>query len=118
MSAVKFLFDEDLNGRIVRGVRRRLPSLATRTVSQVGLRKAADPAVLERAASEARIVVSHDHSTMRSYAQERLVAGPPMPGLVLVRQDCPVGRAIEELVLIAEATAAEEWQGLIIFLPL
>ena len=24
---------------------------------------------------------------------------------------------MEELVLIAEATAAEEWQGLIIFLP-
>ena len=118
MSTVKFLFDEDFNGRVVRGLRRRLPNLDTRTVPQVGLRKAPDPTILEQAASEGRVVVSHDHNTMRYYAEERLMDGLPMPGLILVRQDYLIGQAIEELVLIAEATTAEEWRGLIIFFPL
>lgn len=118
MSAVKFLFDEDFNGRIVRGVRRRLPNLDTLTIPQVGLRKAPDPTVLERAASEGRVVVSHDHNTMRSYAEERLTDGLLMSGLILVRQDYPIGQAIEDLVLIAETTTAEEWESIITFLPL
>lgn len=108
MSAVTYLFDEDLNGRIVRGVRRRLPALDTLTVYEAGLKEEEDPAVLERAAQEERIVVSHDHSTMRAYAEERLRAGLPMTGLFLVRQESPIGRVIDELVLIAEATTAEE----------
>jgi hypothetical protein len=41
-----------------------------------------------------------------------------MSGLILVRQDHPIGRAIDEIVLIGEATTAEEWIGLITYLPL
>ena len=47
MSAVKYLFDGDFNGRIVRGVRRRQSALDTLTVQEAGLREAVDPAVLE-----------------------------------------------------------------------
>lgn len=118
MSAVRYLFDEDFNGRIVRGVRRRASPLDTVTVQEAGLRDAPDPAVLEWAAAEGRVVVSHDHRTMRAYAEERLTAGLPMTGLILVRQDYPLGQAIDDLVLIGETTALEEWQGRIVFLPL
>ena len=41
-----------------------------------------------------------------------------MAGLILVRQDHPVGEVIEDLTLIAEVTSAEEWQGKIVFLPI
>jgi hypothetical protein len=40
-----------------------------------------------------------------------------MAGLILVPQDMSVGKVIEELVLIAETTSPEEWQGRIVFLP-
>lgn len=109
MSAVRYLFDEDLNGRIVRGVRRRVPILDAVTVYEAGLKEAEDPAVLEQAVIESRVAVSHDHSTMRAYAEDRLRAGQLMTGLFLVRQATAIGRVIEELVLIAEATTAEEW---------
>ena len=118
MSAVKYLFDGDLNGRIVRGVRRRQSALDTLSVQEAGLREAADPLVLEWAAAQDRVVVSHDHRTMRAYAEERLLAGLRMAGLILVRQGYPLGQAIDDLVLIAELTTAEEWRGKIIFLPL
>lgn len=118
MSAVRYLFDEDPNGRIVRGVRRRTPTRDTLTVNEAGLREAADPVILEWAVAENRVVVSHDHKTMRVYAEERLLAALPMAGLLLVRQESPIGRAIDDLVLIGETTTAEEWHGKIVFLPL
>jgi predicted nuclease of predicted toxin-antitoxin system len=102
----------------VRGVRRREPALDTLTVQEASLRKAADPAVLEWAATDGRVVISHDHGTMRAYAEERLLAGLPMAGLILVCQDYPLGQAIDDLVLIGQTTTAEEWQGKVVFLPL
>ena len=118
MSAVRHLFDQDFNGRIVRGVRRRAPSLDTVTVQEAGLSDASDSVVLEWAATEGRVVISHDHRTMRAYAEERLKAELLMAGLVLVRQRVPLREAIDNLVLIGETTTAEEWKGKIIFLPL
>ena len=118
MSTVRYLFDEDLNGRIVRGVRRRISNLDSTTAQEAGLRDALDPAVLEWAAAQGRVVISHDHRTMRAYAEERLKAELPMAGLILVRQAAPIGRVIDDLVLMAEITTAEEWDGKIVFLPL
>ncbi|BFU91511.1 MAG: hypothetical protein NTAFB01_26980 [Nitrospira sp.] len=118
VSAVRFLFDEDCNGRIVRGVQRRTPTLNTVTALEAGLGEATDDAVLECACTENRVVIYHDHSTMRARAEDRLRAGLPMAGLILVPQDVSVGKVIEELVPIAEATSSEEWQGQIVFLPL
>ena len=118
MSAVRYLFDEDFNGKIIRGLRRRAPELDTLTVREAGIGAALDPAVLEWSARESRLLVSHDHNTMRFYAEERLSAELPMPGLLLISQDYPLGQAIEDLALIGQATSTEEWQGLILFLPL
>ena len=118
MSRVKYLFDEDLNGRIVRGVRRRVSDLDSRTVQEIDLPDASDPAVLDWAASQGWVVITHDHRTMRPCAEDRLKAGLPMTGLILVRQTAALGEVIDDLVLIAEATTAEEWNGTIVFLPL
>ncbi len=118
MRQVQYLFDENCNGRIVRGVRRRALTLGTLTTEEAGLQNAADSLILEAAATESRVVISHDFRTMKVHAEERLRRNLPMAGLILVRQNYPVGQAIEDLVLIAETTTAEEWHGKIIFLPL
>ena len=86
MSRVNYLFDEDLNRRIVRGVRRRIADFDSRTVQEVDLSEASDPAVLDWAATQGRIVITHDHRTMRSCAEDRLKTGRPMTGLILVPQ--------------------------------
>ena len=41
-----------------------------------------------------------------------------MTGLILVPQTAPLGQVIDDLVLVTEATTAEEWNGTIVFLPL
>lgn len=118
MSQVRYLFDENCNGRIVRGVRRRAYSLSTITAHEAGLQNAADSSVLEYAAAERRVIISHDFRTLKAQAEARLRENLPMAGLILVRQDHPVGEVIEDLTLIAEVTSAEEWQGKIVFLPI
>jgi len=118
VSRVRFLFDEDFNGHIVRGFRRRQPNVDARTVRETGLEGAADPVVLEWAAENRRLIVSHDRRTMTAAARGRIRERLPMAGLILFRQDCPVALAIEELELVSEATTAEEWRDMIAFLPL
>jgi predicted nuclease of predicted toxin-antitoxin system len=118
VSRVRFLFDEDFNGHIIRGFRRRQPNADARTVREAGIEGANDPGVLDWAAENHRLVVSHDRRTMAGAGRSRIREGLPMAGLILVRQDCPVALAIEELELVSEATTAEEWHDVIAFLPL
>ncbi len=118
MSRIQYLFDENCNARIMRGVRRRASQLNLMTVQEAGLGTDTDAAILAFAATEGRVVVSHDVRTMTAFATARQQANQPMAGLILIAQAYPIGQAIDDLVMIAEVSTAEEWQGKIVFLPL
>ena len=77
-----------------------------------------DPAVLEWAAREGRIVPTHDISTLVGFVFERIASGRPMPGVFAARSSGPIGSTIEDLVLLAECSIHEEWEGQVRFLPL
>jgi hypothetical protein len=116
---LRFLADENFNGRIVRGLLRRIPQLdLVRAQDLEILYQATDPVLLQWAADEQRVVVSHDISTMAYHAYERVRGWQPMPGLFEVHPDLPVGQAIEDLFLIATASLPGEWEGQVRFLPL
>lgn len=110
--------DENLNGDIVRGLLRRKPALDLVRIQDIGLSGADDPAVLEWAASEGRILVTHDVSTLARHAFERVTAGKPMPGVFAVHMEAAIGPAIEDLLLLAECSLDDEWQAQVRFLPL
>ena len=118
MSRPRFLADHDLNDHIVQGVRRREPAVEFLRVREVGLEERSDPEILEFAAREHLIVVSHDVSTMSAAAYARLAAGQQLAGLLLVNQFYPLAPSIESLVLIWSASEAQEWLGEIRFSPL
>jgi uncharacterized protein DUF5615 len=115
---LRLLADENVNGDIVRGMRTRQPGLDLAPVQDVGLRRADDPAILAWAAENGRVLVTHDVATMVGFAYDRVRAGLPMPGLVEVPRDLPVGWAIEELLLLAEASVERELDGQVRYLPL
>lgn len=116
---LRFLADENFNGRVVRGLLRRIPQLDLGRAQDIeAIYQAVDPVLLQWAADEQRVVVSHDISTMAHHAYERVRRGQPMPGLFEVHPDLPVGQAIENLVLIALASLPGEWEGQVRFLPL
>lgn len=110
--------DENLDNRILNGLRRRVPALDIVRVQDVGLSGARDPAVLEWAAQEGRIVLSHDVSTITHYAYERLRVGRPVPGIFEVHARAPIGRVIDDLLLILEVSEPGDWEGQVRYLPL
>lgn len=118
MTLVRYLFDENCNARIVRGLRRRTSKFDVITIQEAGLAGADDATILSQAAEQGLIVVTHDARTMIAQANVKLLLGSPMAGLIVIPQTCGVGHAIEDLSLIAEVSTGEEWQGQIIFLPL
>jgi hypothetical protein len=72
---LRLLGDENFNYDIVRGLLRRRPSIDIVSVHDVGLRRHSDREVLLWAASNNRIVVTHDRATMPSHAYEQVAAG-------------------------------------------
>lgn len=115
---IRFAADENLNDLIVRGLLRRRPDLDIVRIGDTEMREAGDPAVLEWAATEGRVVVTHDVTTMTKHAYERVQAGKRMAGVFEIGRKVPVAVAIEELALIAECSVEGEWEGQVRYLPL
>lgn len=115
---LRLLADENFNHDILRGLRLRLPGLDCVIVQQTALRGAKDPPLLEWAAAQGRILLTHDLKTIPKYAYERIAAGLPMPGVLAISNDLPVGQAIEELLLVIECSEQSEFDDRVTHLPL
>jgi len=73
--------------------------------------------VLNVAASEGRILVSHDWETMPYHFAE-FVTTRSSPGVLIVPQQLGIGAAIEELLVIWFVSEAEEYVNSIRRIPL
>ena len=115
---LRFAADENLDNRIIRGLLLRLPELDVLRIQDAGLIGAEDPEVLEWAARESRILVTHDVATITGYAYDRIQRGLAMPGVFEVRSTAAIGVAIDDLSLIIEVSEPGEWEGQILYIPL
>jgi predicted nuclease of predicted toxin-antitoxin system len=114
----RFLTDENIDSDLILALRRRVDDIDILRVQDVGLRTVGDPEILQWAADEGRILISHDLKTIPRFAGERLTAGLPMPGVILLRSSLSIAQAIHEIAAIAVASDAEEWNNQIAYLPL
>jgi hypothetical protein len=110
--------DENFNSDIVRGALRQRPDLDIVRIQDVGLSGTDDRTILEWAAGEGRVLLTHDVTTLTRYAYDRARAGQPMPGVFEVSRRVPLGQAIEDLLLLVECSHEGEWEGQIRYLPL
>jgi len=115
---VRLLADENFNGAILRGLIRRLPQLDIVRVQDIGLLHAPDPDILEWAAQDHRILLTHDVATVTMYAYSRVDQGLPMPGVIEVIATAPIGRVIDDLELLIFCSQPEEYNNQVIFIPL
>lgn len=115
---LRFLVDENFNYDIVRGLLRRAPTIDLRRVQDEGLSGADDPTILAWAAETGRILLTHDVSTITDFAYQRVRAGLTMPGVIEVNQRARLGQIIEDILLLAEVSATDEWEGQILYVPL
>jgi len=84
--SIRFLADEDLKAGIVQGLRSREPAIDILDVKTAGLQRTKDPALLELAAQQGRIVITYDRRTMTRHFRDRLHAGKSSPGVFVFPQ--------------------------------
>ena len=115
---IKFVIDEDLDNRILRGLLRHQPDLNIIRVQDTHLAGQSDPEILEWAFQESRILLTHDISTMTKHAYERMRSGKQIAGIVEVPQSLPIGKAIEDILTLAMVSSMKEFENQIQYLPL
>lgn len=118
MSRLRFVADENLDERLVLAVLRRFHRWNFVRVRDVGLGGCADRDLLQWAARQRRIVVTHDARTMPAAAYARVSAHLPMPGVLIIPTDATARKVIDDLVLVAEAGRPADFRGRVVFLPL
>jgi len=109
------LSDEDLQGAIVSGILMHYPAIDLVRVQDVGLMQTDDAVILDYAASQSRVVVTHDRNTMTAHAQDRMKQGLRMSGLIVLAKFINIGRAIQEVGTLAEAGDPGDLDGQILF---
>lgn len=113
-----FLADENFNRRILAGLSRRVVDLDVVGVQDVGLLGADDPSVLQWAAVQDSVLLTHDVATVPKFALERISSRQTMSGVLVVPSVLAIGDAIDDPTLVAEMSLPGEWDGQIRYLPL
>jgi hypothetical protein len=114
---VRFQADADFNQKVLAAVVHREPVVDFQTAQAAGLHRRPDPKVLELAAKEGRLLVTHDQTTMPDHFAA-FVALQTSSGVLIVPQHLPIALVIEELLIVWDASEAEEWVNRITYLPI
>ncbi|HEY9645920.1 MAG TPA: DUF5615 family PIN-like protein [Chroococcidiopsis sp.] len=116
MTAIRFQADADLRQAIVTGTLRRQPKLDFRSANEAELEGIRDPDVLAIAAQNGRVLVTHDRKTMPTEFGQ-FIASQTSSGVLILSQNLPTSEAIDAIILVWEASTAEEWINQIMTVP-
>lgn len=115
---MRFAADENFDGNVYRQLRKRLPDLDIVRVQDTSMYQSQDPILLEWAAEENRIILTHDVRTLVGYAYERIKNGLFMPGVILVSDFTDVGKAVSQLEMLIATGYPDDFLNQVIFVPL
>jgi hypothetical protein len=121
VNQVSFLFDEHVTLSLAGAVYKLEPSVVINAVGQPNAppKGTPDSDVLDFAAKVESLVLTLDTSTMVQFAIDRIVAGLPMAGLLVIPSDQSSRRKVaEDMELIWSITMPDEWHNRIEYLPL
>ena len=120
MSEIRYLLDENLPRRLKNQLIFHEPLLDVVLVgeTQAPPLGTSDPDILNWIEENNRILVSRNRSTMPMHLKEHITKGRNMPGILLIREDIPIGKLIEDLLLIWGASTLEEYRNQLAYLPL
>lgn len=115
---LRLLIDENFDHRILRGLTSRLPALDFVLVREIGMKRAEDPALLDWAARENRVILTHDIKTLVPNAKQMVQLGQGMAGVILVPERLDIGRAIKDLEIVLGCKEQAELRDSVEHLPL
>ena len=111
--------DADVHGAIIRGLRRRLPTIDLVRVQDALPAGTPDHEVLTWATVANRALITNDRNTMLGLAYQRAAEGASVPGLIATTNEQSIGSAIDDILVVADCMSEQELRDqIIVFLPL
>jgi Domain of unknown function (DUF5615) len=117
MTKIRFQADADLKQAIVAGTIRREADIDFKSANAAGFEGKKDEEVLAITARDGRVLVTHDRKTMPIEFGE-FILSQNSSGVLIISQNLPISEAIDALILVWEASNAEEWVNQIMSIPL
>jgi hypothetical protein len=117
---VRFLLDENLSPRLKVALLRLNPAIDVVRVGEPGAPplEMPDPDILKYLETSQRVLVTFNRTSMPAHLETHWATGGHIWGLFWIRSGTPIGRLAQELVLIWEASEAEEWIDRLSWVPL
>ena len=111
--------DADVHGAIIRGLRRRLPTIDLMRVQDVLPPNTPDSEVLAWTTTANRVLITNDRNTMVGLAYQRAAVEDSVPGLIATSNEQSIGSAIDDILVVAECMSERELRDqIVVFLPL
>lgn len=114
---VRWLADECFDNDIIRGLSRRSPGfdlVRAQDIPEIAGQE--DELLLAWAASNGRVVLTHDLATMVPALGAQRQGAPA--AIVLVPDSLPIGQVIEDILLLDQCSNESDWISRIIYLPM
>lgn len=98
------------------GAIRRRPNLDFQSANETGLEGIKYLEVLTIAARDGRVLVTHDRKTMPTEFGQ-FIMSQTSSGVLILSQNLAISEAINAIILVWEASTAEEWLNQIMTFP-
>ena len=115
---MRFLADENFNGKLLTALHTALPQLDVVRVQDTNMAASPDPELLEWAATNNRIILTHDVRTLAGFAYNRVREGLSMPGIIEIKISGSIGSIADDLILLIETSTPQEFENQVRFIPL
>ena len=117
---VKYLLDGNVDLDYRAQLLRHDPTLVAWAINDPGApsKETPDPAILRWCEEHGFILVTNNRRSMPRHLADHLTEGRHIPGIFVLNPEMSMGETIEELIIIAAASFADEYQDLISYLPL
>ncbi|RMI07081.1 MAG: hypothetical protein D6681_07940 [Calditrichaeota bacterium] len=120
MSKIKFLLDEHVNPRLKRAVKKIFPEITIWMIGDPGApsKSSKDPEILLWCEAHDFVLITNNRATMPVHLKNHLKKGKHVPGIFILNPNMSLAETAEELALIWAASDMEEYQNLILYLPI
>ena len=120
MSSVRYLLDEHIDPRLRTQLIRQALDIVVWIIGDPGAprRGTLDPDILLWCEAHGFTLVTSNRRSMPVHLQAHLAAGRHVPGILVSPSDMTMGAVLEQLLLIWGASESEEYQDLLLYLPL
>lgn len=117
---MRYLFDEHIPPAYRTQLLRIEPGLTIWTIGSPGAPSLGtpDPQILKWCEVHGFVLVTNNRKSMPSHLTDHLSQERHVPGILVINLDIGIGHMIAELALIAGASQENEYQDMILYLPI